>query len=220
VFDVWEIRMRERVPAQAPGASGAGPAQGLVAAGRPRNLTDRVAVEHFPSWIPGTTGLVIASNQLGGNRDLWRIDAAAAGSLRRLTSTFDFDFKPAVAPGGGRVAFYRREFCGTCLNDRGPADVMLMDIAGGNERRLVGTPGRDETDPAWSPDGRAIAYTSGAFRSGTGPVEDAELMVATADGRRRRRLTDGWENVVEPSWGRVPSLLGSSPSPIASPSPS
>ena len=152
--------------------------------------------------------MVIASNQLGGNRDLWRIDSEDPVRLAQLTATDDFDFKPAVSRQGGTVAFYRRAYCATCLNDRGPADLMLMDMDGGRQRRLGGMPGRDELDPAWSPDGRAIAYTSGGFSPQTGPAEDAELMVTGADGRRKRRLTDGWKHVAEPSWGQLPEAPG------------
>jgi serine/threonine-protein kinase len=205
VFDIWEIRSRA----------------GRLDAATARNLTDRVAVEHFPSWVPGSSRLVIASNQLGGNRDLWRIDADDGSRLDRLTSTFDYDFRPAVSPRGGTVAFYRRPFCGTCPNDRGPADLMLMDMDGGQQRQLGGMPGRDELDPAWSPDGRAIAYTSGGFRADTGPAGDAELMVTRPNGTGRRRLTRGWGNVAEPSWGRLPEATEpASPAPAAADTPS
>jgi Tol biopolymer transport system component len=97
---------------------------------------------------------------------------------------------------------------------------MLMNIAGRNQRQLRAVPGRDEIDPAWSPDGRAIAYSSGSFRFPTGPVEDAELMVTTPDGRRRTRLTTGWDHVAEPSWGRLArSARAPSPTPDTSPVP-
>jgi serine/threonine-protein kinase len=201
VFDIWEIRSRG----------------GRLDAATARNLTDRVAVEHFPSWIPGSSRLVIASNQLGGNRDLWRIDADDRSRLDQLTATLDYDFKPAVSPVGGTIAFYRRPFCATCPNDRGPADLMIMDRDGRDQRGLGGMPGRDELDPAWSPDGRAIAYTSGGFSPQTGPAEDAELMVSRPNGNGRRRLTRGWGNVAEPTWGRLPDAPDTAPPPSAVP---
>jgi len=200
LFDIWEITPRD----------------GRFVAATARNLTERRALEHFPAWIPRSSRLVIASNHWGQNRDLFRIDAQNPSTLDRLTSTFDYDFKPAVSPRGGSVAFYRRPFCATCPSFRGPADLMLMDMASGRQRRLGGMPGRDELDPAWSPDGRAIAYTSGAFRSQTGPAGDADLMVISPDGDRKRRLTRGWGNVAEPSWGRLPSIEDTgSPAPDA-----
>jgi Tol biopolymer transport system component len=201
MYDIWEIRTRD----------------GRLDQATARNLTDRAAVEHFPDWIPRSTELLIASNHQGANRDIWRIDASDGDSLGRLTSSFDYDFEPAISPGGETVAFYRRPYCALCDDSRGPADLMLMTITGRNERQLTELPGRDEVDPAWSPDGRAIAYSSGSFRSLTGPVEDGELMVTTPDGGRRKRLTHGWEHVAEPSWGRVPTSPGRASSATALP---
>ena len=83
------------------------------------------------------------------------------------------------------------------MGSRGQADVYVIE-PGRNERPLTSTPARDEKDPAWSPDGRALAYVAG-------PGDLTELFAMTPDGKRSRQLLDGWISVVEPNWGRTPA---------------
>jgi hypothetical protein len=192
-YDVWEVRTR---------GGGLDPATA-------RNLTGRAALEHYPSWRPGGSQLVISSNHHGGNRDIFRIDASDPAVLRRLTSSDAFDFGSDVSPDGESVAFYRRDYCPVCPTERGQADIIIMSIDGSPERSVTRTSARDETDPAWSPDGRALVFAAGPSSFPSGQSTASELMVMSADGRRTRRLTEGWTNAVEPAWGR----LASSPAP-------
>lgn len=170
-----------------------------------RNLTARPALEHHPEWAPAGRRLAIASNYHGGNRNIVVIDAADPGVLLRRTSTSAFDFHPSWSPDGGSFAFYRRPFCPTCPNTRGPADVWVVDVRGERPRRLTSTPGRDEIDPDWAPDGRAIAYAAG-------PTGAMEMFLMSPDGRLRRQLTRGLADAIEPAWGITPT---ESPTPTA-----
>jgi Tol biopolymer transport system component len=174
MFDIFEIR-----------DDGAG-----LDERKARNLTSRPALEHFPTWLPASRRLAIASNHYGGNRDLFLIDADDATWLHRLTTGMDFDFAPTVAPDGESIAFYRRP------PDRGLADIVVMPARGGATRRLTNTRGREDVNPAWSPDGERLVYASG-------PLGSLELFVVPADGGQARRLTRGWSNAVEPDWGRL-----------------
>jgi TolB protein len=70
----------------------------------------------------------------------------------------------------------------------GSDGLYLIDAAGGKPRRIPGTLPRDG-DPAWSPDGRRIAFDRGG--------ENRDVWVMDADGSNARRLTfapgdDGW----------------------------
>lgn len=60
-----------------------------------------------------------------------------------------------------------------------------MNVDGSSQTRLTNDPSEDDT-PAWSPDGKQIAFTSGR----DGSQEESEVYVMDADGSKPRRLTN------------------------------
>jgi tricorn protease len=76
----------------------------------------------------------------------------------------------ALAPNGKRTLFSAR------------GDIFSVPTENGATRNLTGTQGADEDHPAWSPDGKWVAYTTDA--SG----ED-QIAVRPAEGGAERRLT-------------------------------
>ena len=70
------------------------------------------------------------------------------------------------------------------VSDRdGNAEIYVMNADGSAQRRLTRNPASDGP-PAWSPDGRKIAFVSGA-----GPLDSSAIYVMNADGTGKRRLT-------------------------------
>lgn len=81
-------------------------------------------------------------------------------------------------------------------------DLFVVRLDGSSRHRLTRT-AKDETDPAWSPDGRRIAFRRGdpLFNAGAfaGPVFPASIFVSDSDGGSGRRLT----NFPKPLYGSV-----------------
>lgn len=95
-----------------------------------------------PVAAAGLTGTLVFQESSGGAIDVYDL---ATGSLRQLTTGAD----PAVSPDGRTVVFWR---------DTGEQGLYLIDIDGGNERRIL-TRGEPLRAPAWSPDGEKIVFS-------------------------------------------------------------
>jgi gamma-glutamyltranspeptidase len=129
----------------------------------PRQLTSDAAWDRDPAWMPDGRALVFASDR-GGSVGLWRIDleAATSGGPQRLTAGDEDDVEPGIAP-DGTIVFVRGR--------AGDSDLWTR-AADGTERRLTHEAGA-EREPAWSPDGRRIAYV--AVRRGRRELRLREL---------------------------------------------
>ena len=116
------------------------------------------------------------------------------GSVRRLTRNGVADFGAAWSPDGRRLAFSRQVGEGTAL--------FVMNADGSGARRLtspVTTPEgllSFDVSPAWSPDGRQLAFSSN--RRGGGP----DIWRIRLDGTGLVRVTGGAAYVgdTNPTW--------------------
>jgi dipeptidyl aminopeptidase/acylaminoacyl peptidase len=72
---------------------------------------------------------------------------------------------------------------------RDPPNLWLVELDGGALRRLTGGPSRDE-QPAWSPDGRRIAFTSNRHRD-SDLTWRSDIYAVDVDGGPVSRITGG-----------------------------
>lgn len=126
----------------------------------------------------------VTTSRRSGNWDLWVYDIAE-GRWTQLTDDPADDFEGKWSPDGRQLAFTSTR--------GGGKDVWVLSLAGGRSLRVDGAPRRltsspeEEEYPAWSPDGRQIAYSGG-------PWGARDFWLVPAAGGAPRKLTPrpGW----------------------------
>lgn len=165
------------------------------AAGAPRSVATGVRDEAsapvpFIAWSPDSRQLLFRAT-VGPDRTAPFVVAAdgrtaarplLADSLSARLATFQNSLAggPAWAPDGQRIAFLavRRS------ESQAGLQVYVADVASGAIERWT-SPDRLRFSLAWSPDGRWLAYTSGAFAAGPEGVRGTIDMMHAAPGANR-----------------------------------
>ena len=153
---------------------------------------DHLLYRHWTAWSEG-------------KRSHLFVVAAAGGTPRDLTAGADYDVPPRERDGPHPIAFSPdgRAICFTAVTDTVEAtstnaDLFEVSVTGGSPRRLTTNPGFDGA-PAYSPDGRTIAYHSQA-RAGY-ESDKWRLMVLDRATGRSTSLTDAFDRSVDtPAW--------------------
>ena len=173
--------------------------------GDPVRLTNDLAAESQLTFAPnGET--VFFTRESGGRLEIWRI-GALGGNARKIVDNAQ---APAVSRDGRRLAWLARE-------PIGEFGLVVAAVDGANPRTLVrGLAFQPPLPPAWSPDSRSIAYSSG------GLFQPRNLSIVNADDGRVRQVTaftNSGEGPTTQSWlpdGRhlLVSVLGTVPRPV------
>jgi WD40 repeat protein len=153
-------------------------------------LTNDGMLAGEPAWSPDGAKIAFSSEDQGSPAIF--VMNADGSSVTRLTSS-NWDYTPTWSPDGSRIAFSRFASCipDNCFNWE--RDIFVMN-ADGSEITQLTVGSDDDIDPAWSPDGRWIAFASGACDAFS--CRDHVIKAVRADGTDLVRLAPGHN----PSW--------------------
>ncbi|WP_433043217.1 TolB family protein [Dactylosporangium sp. CS-033363] len=151
------------------------------------------AEDHSPAWSPDGTRIVF-SRFAGGSGGLLALTLATL-SLDPLTPAVAgrHDDDPDFSPDGKQLAFSRFE------NNGLGSSLYRIPATGGAEKLIIaGPPIVNDTyliEPAWSPDGKLIAYSAADDDGGFGAI-----WTIAPDGKSPTQLTFGIQTDIEPDW--------------------
>lgn len=109
------------------------------------------------------------------------------GGVNEVRISRGADFNALWSPDGDHVAFNRRSGDGSFR--------LVVSNPSGNSERVVSYGSHDDTDFAWSPDGKQIVFVSN--RDG-----NPEVYAASADGNKVTRLTYNRASDESPRWSK------------------
>ncbi|MDJ0754871.1 MAG: protein kinase [Ardenticatenaceae bacterium] len=146
------------------------------------NITESQGNDTFPVWTPDGR-IIFQSDRNGGQFDLYIVDRDGE-NLERLTNSGQDDTAPTVSA-DGLLAY---------VSQIGAVDqIMVMDLETGLSNQITFDERYGAYAPAWSPNGRKIAFWS---NRGNGP----KIYVMNADGSLPIVLTDISDSAFFPYW--------------------
>jgi dipeptidyl aminopeptidase/acylaminoacyl peptidase len=160
-----------------------------TAGGPPRAVCDGGG----PAWLDDDRLVVSVERDTRSVLALVTLDDPWPQPLVRLADGLDRngdEVGAAVSPDGTAVAFRFRSH-----TDLTRSEIRVVDVPSGETRALTGTPGVEEGEPAWSPDGGLLVFT--AQRG-----EWWELRLVVVATREERLLTAVEADLSEPTWSR------------------
>jgi Tol biopolymer transport system component len=149
--------------------------------GRASRLTSAHAKDEGPVWSPDGRHLYCSSWRTG-TLALWRV-STRGGTAIRMTLGTGPEREPSVSRDGARLAY-------STYTDN--PDVVLLDLRTGERREIPGL--REDTTPAFAPDGSGVVF--GSDREGSGDLWRQALSGGQPRGSPTRLTADPGHEVV------------------------
>jgi TolB protein len=169
-------------------------------------ISTRPFFDFSPAWSPDGKKIAFSGftfsgltlpRLIRGDADIYVINADGS-SLKRITESPAGDSWPSWSPDGKKIAFVRQR------GEGGPSTVCKsciykIRVDGTGLKRLTGTKSF-ATDPAWSPNGKKIV-----FSSANPDAPNLDVFVMNSDGTEvERLLTKNDASDWEPNWQPLP----------------
>lgn len=168
-----------------------------------RALVATVGDDSHPQFTPDGAHIVFnTSRPADGGEGAWddiHVVSVDGSGMRRITDCRGTCTYPSVSPDGQRIA-YRRVHAAPAYDWRlrdntSNSEIVVAAIDGSGERNLCSDPAFDGW-PAWSPDGRWIAFASNRARVAFA----GQVYVVRSDGSGLRQVTSGAWSHAQPAW--------------------
>ena len=158
-----------------------------------RNLTNDPSGDSHPAWSPDGKRIVFCSTRGDGeNDDIYVINVDGTGLVRLTDNGLYWDTFPSFSPDGKKILFRRllriRSPEGTAFN----SEIFVMN-ADGSDATNVSKDAFFDGWPAWSPDGRYIAFSSNR-------ADYYQIFVMKADGSEAQQIVHSSSNDMRPKW--------------------
>jgi Tol biopolymer transport system component len=137
----------------------------------PVKLTDNLDKDSEPSWSPDHTSIIYASKRTG-SWSLWSMKPDGTDKKKIIDNAGG----GSISPDGRTLLFSRRTI--------GMPQIWRANSDGSNAIKLTSGPSLN-ISPAWSPDGKHIAFVSN--RDGGGFA----VYLMDSDGKNQKKLTEG-----------------------------
>ncbi|MGH9035658.1 MAG: TolB family protein, partial [Acidimicrobiia bacterium] len=156
------------------------------------NLTSFTGFDDEPAWSPDGTKIAWRTNRANSDAEVFVMNADGTNPVQ-LTHHSGVDDEPAWSPDGSRLAIRR---CNPNKGaDAGHCSLALVNPDGTNVTDIGEITSGGKDDPAWSPDGKLIA-----FRSFGVDGEPDIHVVNSADGSNKVNLTNDHDSDVDPAF--------------------
>jgi len=167
---------------------------------RQTRLTKTSEYEYFPAWSPDGTKIAFSKwvyqSSTPKNLEIYQMNPRGSNVVRLTTNSSD-DYAPVWSPDSKQIAFVRDATGGSSFCESS-ADIYKMNSNGTSPVRLT-TNSASDCLPAWSPDGKQIAFTSD--QDGNNEI----YKINAADGTNPARLTQNPASEGYNDWGVAPT---------------